>query len=129
MNQQMLDAIEFLLDTAAEKKIDAEVLAFKRNSTAISFQQRKLDQFSLSDTQQIGVRVLDGKHEGVAFSESLDSSSLEDMLTAAFDNARAIEKDWISELRGEQKLPAMDGLFNQALLDVTTEQKITAAEK
>jgi len=129
MNQPMLDAIEFLLDTATDKNLDAEVLAFKRSSTAISFQQRKLDQFSLSDTQQIGVRVLDGKHEGVAFSESLDSSSLEDMLTAAHENARAIEKEWVSELRGEQKLPAMDSLFNPALLDVTTEQKITAAEK
>src|SRR3954469_13913689 len=112
MSDAMNGAIDHVLESAAHQKIDLEVLASENRSTAISFQGRKLEKFAVSETHQIGVRVLDGKHEGVAFSESLERASLDEMLSAARENARMIEKEWISELRGAQKLPSMDSLFN-----------------
>ncbi len=79
----MDQAIDFLIDTAKTQKLDLEVLGVQGKSTAISFSQRKMDQFSFSETRQLGVRLISGKNEGVAFTESLDPEALEEVLNEA----------------------------------------------
>ncbi len=122
-------AIDYLLDTAGKQKMDLEILGFERSSTAISFQKSKMDQFSLSETRQLGVRLIDGKHEGVAYTEALDSDSLDQLLTEARNNARAIRREWIADLHTSANLPEMNGLFSEALEKTTVEEKISSAAK
>jgi PmbA protein len=126
---QMDAAIEYLMDTAKERKLDLEVLGAQRSSTAISFNNRKMDQFSFSETRQLGVRLIAGKNEGVAYTESLDQESLEDVLDEARANARMIHREWISELHAPAGLPEMKGLYNPALEEVPVAEKIAQAEK
>jgi PmbA protein len=127
-NQQMEQALDYLLETAKEQKLALEVMAFQKSSTGISFQERKLEQFSFSETRQLGLRVLDGKHEGVAYTESLDRDSLDNVLSEARANAKMIEREWISQLHAEKNLPQMNELYNPSLEDVSTDDKIEAAK-
>jgi PmbA protein len=122
-------AIDHLLDKAKAQKLDLEVLAAQRSSTAISFNSRKMDQFSFSETRTIGVRLIHGKNEGVAYSESLDRDSLDNILDEARANAKMIHRDWISELHTSNQLPEMKELFNPALESVPMADKILQAEK
>lgn len=126
-NRQMDQALDYLLESAKEQKLSVEVMALQKSSTGISFQDRKLEQFDFSETRQLGVRVLDGKHEGVAYTESLDSDSLDDVLDEARANAKMIEREWISELHAGESLPQMRELYNPSLDDVSTDDKIRAA--
>ena len=126
---EMNQAIDYLLDQAERKKMDLEVMAVQSSSTGISFSARKMDQFSFSETRQVGVRLISGKHEGVAYSESLDQDSLEQILAEAQANARMIHREWISELRPAGHLPTMDSLYNPALAAVPIEAKIARAQE
>ncbi len=125
----MDDAIDYLLECAKESRLDLEVLANERKSTGIAFQKNKMDQFSFSETHQLGVRVLDGKHEGLAYTESLDRESLDQVLKEARTNARAIEKDWISELHSATNLPELKGMYNPQLEEVAVKEKIANAQQ
>lgn len=128
-NQEMDQALDYLLETAKEQKLNLEVMAFQKADTAISFQDRKLDQFSFSETRQLGLRVLEGKHEGVAYTESLDRDSLDSVLSEARANAKMIEREWISELISAKNLPEMKELYNPQLDEVSTEDKVKAASQ
>ncbi len=128
MSQAMNDAIEHVLDRAKAAKVDAEVLAVHSRSTGIAYQARKLEQFTFSETHQLGVRVLDGKHEGMAYTESLEPESLTQALSEALANARMIEREWISELVGARSLPELKGMYNASLEEVPVNAKIAAAE-
>lgn len=123
----MTDAIDYILSHAKVKKLDVEVLATQRKGTAISFQKAKLDQFSFSETHQLGVRILDGNHEGVAYSESLLPENLDQILVEARENARMIEKDWVAKFHDSNRAPELPGLFNSQLEDVETQEKIAKA--
>lgn len=124
---QMDNAIDQVLEIARRGGVELEILGFEKADTAISFQKAKMDQFSLSETRQLGVRVIDGKHEGVAYTESLDGGSLEQTVNEARANARAIQHDWIAGLTEAGRLPSLDGLYNAALDEVPVESKIKAA--
>lgn len=129
MSHPVDDAIDYLLDVAGEKKLDLEVLSAQSSSTAISFNNRKMDQFSFSETRQLGVRLIVGNNEGVAYTESLDRDSLDDVLDEARANAKMIHRKWISELHSPAKLPEMTDLYNPALETVPVAEKIAQAEK
>lgn len=121
----MDDAIDYVLKQATG--LDLEVLAHEKKSTGVGYQNRKVDQFTFSETHQLGVRILDGKNEGVAFTESLDRESLDEVVAQARDNARMIQKEWTAELRPKSDLPKMDALFNPKLEDVPVDKKLEAA--
>ncbi len=126
---EMAEALDYLLETAATEKLDLEIMGMQRTSTAISFQQRKMDQFSFSETRQLGIRFIEGKHEGVAYTESLDRDSLDSLITESRANAKMIQREWISELHSPSSLPEMNELYNPALDEVLVEQKIKAASQ
>lgn len=123
----MNDAIDTVLDSAKKKGLALDVLGVQRKSTAIAFQDRKLDTFSFSETCQLGVRVLDGRHEGLAYTESLERDSLEAMVNDAAANARMIQKEIASDLAGPVRLPSIDKIYDPSLEQVAIEDKIQAA--
>lgn len=120
-------ALDYLLEKAAEAKLNLEVMGTESRSTSISFQARRMDQFSFSESRQLGVRLIDGHNEGVAYTESLDNESLDNVLAEARANAKMIRREWISDLHAPAKLPAIEGMYNPALEKITIDQKIAAA--
>lgn len=124
---RMDDAIDIVLETAQSKGYQLEVLGTEKLSTAISYQSRKLEQFQFSETRQLGVRLIDGNNEGVAYTESLDRESLENVVAEARENARMIKREWISELNSAGELPSLAGIYNPKLDDVAMEKKLEAA--
>lgn len=124
----MKTAIEQVLHLAQQKGLTLDVLAVEKKSTAIGFQKRKLDQFSLSDTRQLGVRVLDGHHEGIAYTENLNPESLKQMLLDAQANARMIAHEWATTLpKSLTSATPIPGLFDPSLDSISMEEKIQAA--
>ncbi len=122
-------AIDLALEAAREKGLQAEISAVEATSTAIGFQSRKLDQYSVSESRQLGVRVVNGRHEGVAYSESLDPESLIEMIEEAAANAKMIQKELDLELQGEIETPKLSDIYNPGLESVPTDKKIQFAEE
>ena len=114
----MEQALDYVLKLAANKKLDLEILATEKTTTTVQMQARKVEQFGFSESRELGVRVVSGLHEGIAFTESLDEESLEETVNEAAANSRMITKETASELRGSGSLPKMDFLFNRGLQDV-----------
>lgn len=123
------EAIDYLLAAAAKKKTPIEILANERKTTKVSVQNQKIEQFAFSETRQVGVRVIDGTSEGLAYSESLEPASLEQMLTEAISNSKAIKKDVACSLHGAKSTPQLAGIFNSQLEAVAAEDKIRQAMK
>lgn len=127
MSQEMNSAIDTVLGLAAERGLNLDLLAVERKSTQIGFQKRKVETFSFSETRQLGVRVFDGQHEGVAYTENITPESLSLMVEDALANAKMIRHEWISRLPGATAFAPMNGLADAGLESVTPEQKIAAA--
>jgi PmbA protein len=125
MSQEIENAIDHILQSATGLKI--EILAAQNESTSISFQSGQMDQFSFSQTHQLGVRVLDGRREGVAYSESLNPGSLDQMLEEARENARMIEKDFIADLAQPAEIKPIPGLYDASARAISMEEKVKAA--
>lgn len=123
----MEQAIDHVLNRAQTKKLNVEVLCLEKSVTTISVQARKLDQFSHSETSEIGVRVIDGTFEGVAYSESLEPDSLDQMLQDAFENSRAIRKETVSELHPAGEIPTLDFLYDGHWDEISDDDKIRKA--
>lgn len=120
-------ALDHILSTASKKSLTLDILAVERNSTAISFQARKLESFAFSETRQVGVRVIDGYHQGIAYTESLSPESLNAMIDEAHANSRRIKKDYVTELSSATVLPNLEGLYDAKLEATPIEEKIKAA--
>ncbi len=129
MSQAVDQAVESVLSIAAKQNLNLEVIAVRKQSTKISYQGKQLDQFALSTTQQIGVRILDGKHEGVAYSESLDENSLAELVAEAKANAQFIEREFVSELCSSRQAAELKGLYNESIAQIEMTEKLEAAEK
>jgi PmbA protein len=128
MSQSVMDrAIDVVLGTASAQGLQLEVMGVEKLSTSISYQSRKLEQFQFSETRQLGVRLISGNNEGVAYTESLDHDSLESVIQEARENSKVIRREWISELHEAQALPELKGIYNPSLDDVTMEAKLNAA--
>lgn len=121
------EAIDHLLKQARARKTEMEVLAHDRKSTSISFQQKKMEQFSRSESRQLGIRILQAKSEGLAYTERFDPQSLDQLIEDAAANARSIQRPWMTQLQTAQALPELKGIYNPALEAVELEQKIQAA--
>ncbi len=106
-------AIDYLLERAAADHLDLEILAHDA-SRRRSPPTAKDGSFSFSETRQLGVRVLRGNNEGVAYTESLERESLDEMLADAISNSKMIHKDLVADLHAGADLPEMPGLYNPA---------------
>ncbi len=120
-------AIDYILSSAARRSTPVEILANERKNTSVSVQGRKVEQFSFAETRQVGVRIINGHHEGLAYSESLEPQSLDEMLTEAISNSRVIKKPYASTLRGGGAHPSMDFIYNPSLDTVSAEEKVQEA--
>jgi PmbA protein len=127
MSGSMNQAIDTVLELAAGRRLQMDVLGIERKTTAVAFQQRKMDEFSFSETRQLGVRIFDGMFEGVAYTESLAPESLAELVADALANSKMIRREWVSELPQAGSFKPIAGMYDPALEEVAPERKVEAA--
>ncbi len=116
-----------LLDLANKNKLQFDCLYTDDKDFSASYQQQELDKFNFSNSQALSVRVIDGKHEGFAYTEDLSSESIKTTFDEAKENAKWVTKDQEVILTSNTKYENMDFLIDNASQELSTETKLEAA--
>ena len=105
-----------------------EVVAVHDRDTEIRVYEGEIEQFTASESQGVGVRVIVDNKQGFAYAGSLDEEVLAETLAEARDNATFGTPDeflGLAEPDGVE-VPSLD-LFNTAVGDMATDAKIDLA--
>lgn len=105
-----------------------EVVAVHERDTEIRVYEGEIEQFTASESQGVGVRVIRDGRQGFAYAGSLDEDVLAETIADARDNAAFGSPDPHLGLASPDgvEVQALD-LFDAGLLDVPTEDKIAMA--
>jgi PmbA protein len=128
MSQIVDQAIDQVLKIGKTQGLQMDVLAVEKKSSTLSFQKRTLNEFSSSETRQMGVRVLNGQNEGLAYTEALDEASLRRLVEEAKSNAQMIAREWMPELSEARNMATLDGLYDAESETLSMDAKIQAAK-
>lgn len=89
MEQLLKDSMEKLINMAQDAGADScDVILSKGNSFSLSAQNEKIDNYEVSGSQVMGLRVIKDEKIGLAYSESLDEDALKQIAHAAVENAK-----------------------------------------
>lgn len=105
-----------------------EVVAVHDRDTEIRVYEGEIEQFTASESQGVGVRVIADNRQGFAYAGSLDEDVLAETLVEARDNAAFGTADEFLGLAEPDGLPipALD-LYDPRVADMSTEAKIELA--
>ncbi len=104
------EAKRWLLDKAAQRGVDAEVLGSTERELQINARDGKAEETTVSQRGGMGLRVVDGGRVGYSSTEDLSEESLGWALDEAIDNASL-------QVGGKAALPGGDALGRHDLLD------------
>ncbi|WP_045423380.1 TldD/PmbA family protein [Vibrio jasicida] len=91
--QQLLNAVDYVLSEAKRQGAEADVIVNRNSSFSLKANQGKLDEYKVSSSQVLGVRVVKDARVATSYSESLEQPSLDLMLTNALQSARFSKQD------------------------------------
>ncbi|MEX3071659.1 TldD/PmbA family protein [Vibrio alginolyticus] len=91
--QQLLNAVDYILSEAKRQGAEADVIVNRNSSFSLKANQGKLDEYKVSSSQVLGVRVVKDARVATSYSESLELPSLDLMLTNALQSARFSKQD------------------------------------
>ncbi|MGP8308789.1 TldD/PmbA family protein [Vibrio sp. YIC-376] len=91
--QQLLNAVDYVLSEAKRQGAEADVIVNRNSSFSLKANQGKLDEYKVSSSQVLGVRVVKDVRVATSYSESLELPSLDLMLTNALQSARFSKQD------------------------------------
>ncbi|MCR9548486.1 TldD/PmbA family protein [Vibrio antiquarius] len=91
--QQLLNAVDYVLSEAKRQGAEADVIVNRNSSFSLKANQGKLDEYKVSSSQVLGVRVIKDARVATSYSESLEQPSLDLMLTNALQSARFSKQD------------------------------------
>ncbi|MFH4398383.1 TldD/PmbA family protein [Vibrio diabolicus] len=91
--QQLLNAVDYVLSEAKRQGAEADVIVNRNSSFSLKANQGKLDEYKVSSSQVLGVRVIKDTRVATSYSESLEQPSLDLMLTNALQSARFSKQD------------------------------------
>ncbi|MDK9736281.1 TldD/PmbA family protein [Vibrio sp. D404a] len=91
--QQLLNAVEYVLAEAKRQGAEADVIVNSSNSFSLKANQGQLDEYKVSSSQVLGVRVVKDARVATSYSESLEQPSLDLLLTNALQSARFSKQD------------------------------------
>jgi PmbA protein len=92
-DKQLLDAVDYVLSEAKRQGAEADVIVNRNNNFSLKANQGQLDEYKVSSSQVLGVRVVKDARIATSYSESLESASLDLMLTNALQSARFSKQD------------------------------------
>ncbi|WP_418642328.1 TldD/PmbA family protein [Vibrio chaetopteri] len=92
-DKQLLDAVDYVLSEAKRQGAEADVIVNRSNSFSLKANQGQLDEYKVSSSQVLGVRVVKDARIATSYSESLETASLDLMLTNALQSSRFSKQD------------------------------------
>jgi PmbA protein len=108
---------------------DVEVFAKRSSGLTLKVSKGQIENFQLSDSVGLGVRVLLGERAGYSYTENLGSDALLRALSEAESNARLVEPKPGTVLAGEAPLPEhVPSLYNKDLENIPLAKKIELAK-
>ena len=107
-----------------------EVVAVHERDTEIRVYQGEIEQFTASESQGVGVRVIVDNKQGFAYAGSLDEEVLAETMAEARDNATFGTPDEFLGLASPDGVAVQElDLYNEAVNDMATDAKIDLAIK
>ncbi len=121
---ELLDVANRVLGWAQDGE-EVEVVAVHDQDTEIRVYEGQIEQFTASESQGVGVRVIRNNKQGFAYAGSLDEDVLAETLADARDNATFGTPDECLGLAAPDgvAVPTLD-LYDSRINDFTTERKI-----
>lgn len=92
-DKQLLNAVDYVLSEAQRQGAEADVIVNRSSSFSLKANQGELDEYKVSSSQVMGVRVVKDARVATSYSESLEEPSLELMLSNALQSARFSKQD------------------------------------
>ncbi|MDW3176019.1 MAG: TldD/PmbA family protein [Acidimicrobiia bacterium] len=107
---------------------DVEVVAVHDRDTEIRVYQGEIEQFTASESQGVGIRVISDSRQGFAYAGTLDEDVLAETLREARDNAAFGTPDEFLGLAQPDgvPVPSLD-LFDERVGEMSTDAKIDLA--
>lgn len=89
---QIKNTFEEILKIAHEHQAEVELLIQGGENLSLKYQNKKMEQFSSSQSQMAGFRVVKSGHQGYAYSENLESENLKRCFKDALENCEMLFK-------------------------------------
>lgn len=101
INQDIKTLMKKSIDYAADKGVSGcDVIVSRGDSLSMKAQGGKIDKYDLSNSQVFGIRVIENNRVGIAFSESMDESSLLKTVDMARENAQSSDENEYEQIEG-----------------------------
>lgn len=129
MSRDLLDIAKRIVGWAKDGEA-VEAVAVHDRDTEIRVYNGEIEQFTASESQGVGVRVIVDNKQGFAYAGSLDEDVLAETLAEARDNATFGTPDDFLGLAAPDgvEVPKLD-LYNEAVGATSTEAKIEMAKE
>ena len=109
----------------AKEGEEVEVIAVHERETEIRVYEGEIEQFTASESQGVGVRVISDQRQGFAYAGSLDDDVIAETIAEARDNATFGTRDEFLGLAGPDGVAVQSlDLFDPSIADMATEDKI-----
>jgi len=117
INQENVKRIkDIMFEKAKSAGFEAEILIHEEVSSSVSVKSQEIKELSNALLDKVGVRVIKGKNEGFASTESFDDESISNCIDDALAIAEVIERD-IEMSLGELENYQDDMTFNEYVSD------------
>ena len=127
MENELL-AIADEIITLASSNEEIEVIVVHDQETDIRVYKGELESFTASESQGVGIRVVQDGRQGMAYAGSLDMEILNETLLEARDNATFGTFDSMLQIAEPDDVePVNLNLYDSALKEFATEDKIAVA--
>ena len=129
MEEKLLAIADEVIALSASNE-QIEVIAVHDQETDIRVYKGELESFTASESQGVGIRVVQDGRQGMAYAGSLDMEILKETLSEARDNATFGTFDEMLQIAEPDNVePISLDLYNPALKEFATEDKITLAKE
>lgn len=87
----MKQVMDKVIDQVTKKNAEADLILTKSKSLKMSSQRGEINEYKVSSSQILGVRVIKDGRVGISYTESLDNESLDLLVKQALQNAEMSE--------------------------------------
>ena len=129
MEEKLLTTADKIIALGREDE-QIEIVAVHEQETEIRVYEGEIESFTASESQGVGIRVIQDGRQGMAYAGTLDDQILKETLIEARDNSTFGTYDEfvaIAEPDGVQPVPL--NLYNPKLSQFSTEDKIALAKE
>lgn len=90
----------------AGRAVGIEVFADKTNDTTIVWSDRKLEDFYISESQGVGIKIIKNGKVGFAYTNNFNEQATDDLISSSLKNSEFLQQDEYVSLAVPSKMPA-----------------------